>query len=230
MQDLKIIQRYRRKGLPRTVGVELIETAETCGIMFEPVNEVEVQGLPTVLDLERPDCCGAKLACGHVFATASILYHWARSRTVKCPLCRQGPSGRLNVRALPPHFRTPLTHKINDANKSDRREQIRSDRNYALQLLSLEQPHCDVVFEAYDGRVLRLRVHSATTIFVVRELEAVREFLRTVYRYRLSVVSDNTSFPVTPWVRFDMSWVWAGPVCYSVHVAHGSVESVVIII
>lgn len=232
MQELRIVQRHRRVGLPRTMKVELVETSEPCGIMLEPIDDVQVPGVPLLFNVSKPMQRGMKLECGHMFATGCIMYHWARSHNVKCPLCRQGPPGWLNLYRLPPHFRTPLIRKVNKAKKSDRLDriaQIRSDRDYALQLQNAEQPYCDILFEAYDNRVLRLRVHSHNNIYTVRNFEPIHEFLRPAYRYRLSVITGGIIYPVTPWARFDMSWVWAGPVVYSVHVEDGLIDSIVVV-
>lgn len=228
MQQFKIVHGSRRRGLPKFVEAELIESDENCQIMHEPIADVELAFMPKTLRPERPECCGLRLACGHIFASSSILYHWARNRTVLCPVCRQGlHKAWLNMRALPPHIAQPLMRKVTEERAHDRQEQIAADYALALREQGLV---CSMIFESYDGRCMLLQSYLNNGLFHIPFIDPVREFLGTLFRYRIRAMVNNYIFPPTPWVQNDQSWVWVGPagsIGYQVIAQHGQILHVI---
>jgi len=66
---------------------------ELCPLSLSPINSSPgpFEGCALfALDPLRMDYRCAELACGHRFNAVWVMYHFARSSTFRCPVCRQG--------------------------------------------------------------------------------------------------------------------------------------------
>lgn len=76
-------------------GVE--STTHTCGIMQDCTADVELLGLPSAWDVKGAAVNTVTLPCGHTFHPTALVQHFAL-RDMRCPVCRQGDSGRVSLR------------------------------------------------------------------------------------------------------------------------------------
>ena len=71
----------------------LAKDDELCPLSLSPINSspAPFEGCTLVaLDPLRMDYRCAELACGHRFNVIWVMYHFARSSTFRCPVCRVG--------------------------------------------------------------------------------------------------------------------------------------------
>ena len=228
MESWPLVHKRRLRKNQRAVQVELLEgTNLECNIMHSPVDEVDLGFLPPYLDESRKHLTGVRLQCKHTFAVSALVYHWARNKTVQCPICRSGPSSAsLKLAALPFEFRDRIRKKIRREWEIDSLEAESSNFEVAmrLQLSSTAQ----VTFESYQHRAMVFHIEPTDYMFSETQLGFLRNFLQTVHLYRIRVKYNDVEFPVTPWVRFDQEWVWLGPVLYLIRTREGHVSSVFI--
>ena len=144
MMELRVINRRSKR---KTIEFELRapEEGATCPISQDLIAESDLEFLEgCTLVKGSPELRAMKIACGHEFSAMFLVYHWARSGNVKCPVCRAGdPCARLNLLRLPDHFRAPMCKRVRSELRKDAAEQRRSDedaarRMGAAQVLSIE--------------------------------------------------------------------------------------------
>ena len=113
-----------------------ISTEQECPILQEPISSVAFDILPRPFDLNHPTHTAITLTqCSHTFHAMALVYHWARSDGVLCPVCRSGPKGqRLSVRRLPNEWRYSLAARVRRQRNKDRQEAEEDDRQTALQM------------------------------------------------------------------------------------------------
>jgi len=76
-----------------------------------------------------------KLECGHEFSAMNLMYHWARSYSVLCPVCRGGPkNARLDPKGLPSHFGMDIHNRAKVQRRRDAVELRREHEEAARQI------------------------------------------------------------------------------------------------
>ena len=70
----------------------LAEDDESCPLAMDRINVCPppFEGCCAVLDQLKPTHHCAELKCGHRFNGVWLLYHFVRSNTFRCPVCRKG--------------------------------------------------------------------------------------------------------------------------------------------
>lgn len=135
LSQLRVVNKRSKQ---KCVEFELCAPAEdaTCPITQDLISQSELEFMEGVTFVKgSPELRSMKLQCGHEFSAMCLVYHWARSGNVKCPVCRAGPEGsRLNLLRLPDHFRAPLARRVRSEKRKDDAEQRRSDEDAARRL------------------------------------------------------------------------------------------------
>jgi len=138
ISELPLLHVRRRKGNSAALRVELFVPCPdaVCPITQDSIVESELSFLPDVaFDKDVPCHRGMKLSCGHEFSAMNLVYHWARNRSVVCPVCRGGKKGAyLDLRKLPSHFGPALTRKVRAERRMDLAEVRREHEEAALQI------------------------------------------------------------------------------------------------
>lgn len=132
-------RRMSRRGGPTKVEAWLYEAGvdEVCPITQEAIAESGRVLYEGAAELESyvPVCPGlnaVRLGCGHAFSAVHLMYHWVRSRCVKCPVCRQGLDGvHLRQNGVPAHWRRVLFRRAAAERKKDRAEALADDEREA---------------------------------------------------------------------------------------------------
>ena len=83
----------------------------SCGIMHEPAREVEVDDLPRGWPAGACEANCAQLECGHVFHPAALALHFLVT-DMRCPVCRAGPVGRMQLESVPQDMRAAYAAKL----------------------------------------------------------------------------------------------------------------------
>ena len=109
-------------------------TDQECPILQEPICTSVFDALPRPFDLEHPTHTAITLAeCSHTFHAMALIYNWARSGKVLCPVCRAGPKGqKLSIRQLPKEWRYSLATRVRRQQRRDREEAEEDDRQTAI--------------------------------------------------------------------------------------------------
>ena len=135
--SLPIVFTRPRKANPKSVCFETFKPNPDaiCPITQDPIATSHLEFMEDqVVERDNPTHTGTRLACKHEFTAMCLLYHWARNGTVLCPICRSGPKGaRLNLRALPEHFRADMVRRIKKEKTHDREENNRENEEAARQ-------------------------------------------------------------------------------------------------
>lgn len=138
VSELPILHVLRRKNDAKAIRFELGVPApgSVCAITQDSISDSELDFLPgCVLDKDRPEHRCMKLQCGHEFSAMHLVYYWARSRSVLCPMCRGGPErAYLDLRKLPCHFGPAMTRKVRSERRKDTMERRREDEQAALMI------------------------------------------------------------------------------------------------
>jgi hypothetical protein len=117
---------------------------QECPILQESISTISFETLPRPFNLDHPDHTAITLSpCSHTFHAMALIYHWARSEGVLCPVCRAGPKGQqLSLRRLPKEWRYSLTARVRRQKRKDRAEAEEDDRQTAMQMAErqLQQP------------------------------------------------------------------------------------------
>jgi transcription elongation factor Elf1 len=135
--SLPILFTRPRKVNPKAVIFKTFEPTPDvmCPITQEPIATSQLEFLEDrVMSQDKPNHTGTRLACNHEFTAMCLLYHWARNGNVLCPVCRSGPKcARLNLLALPEHFRADMMRRIKNERENDREERNRENEEAARQ-------------------------------------------------------------------------------------------------
>jgi hypothetical protein len=116
---------------------------QECPILQEPISTSTFDALPRPFDLEHPAHTAITLSeCSHTFHAMALIYNWARSGKVLCPVCRAGPKGqKLSIRQLPKEWRYSLATRVRRQQRKDREEAEEDDRQVAMHMASHQIPH-----------------------------------------------------------------------------------------
>jgi len=208
MIELRVVN---RKSKRKTIEFELRapEEGATCPISQDLIAHSDLEFLKgCTLVKNSPELRAMKLQCGHEFSAMCLVYYWARSGNVKCPVCRAGPEGsRLNLLRLPDHFRAPMCRRVRSEHRKDAAEQRRSDEETARRMgATLVVP--DMVNLAVSSRRAQEAYRMPCNITVTQEgmllsstlptslLRGMGEF-RVFGFFRTDVI--ETRFPPTDW-------------------------------
>ena len=107
---------------------------QECPILQEPIATASFDFLQRPYDTNHPAHTALTLcSCTHTFHAMALVYYWARSGNVLCPVCRSGPKGqRLSIRRLPKEWRYSLAARIRRQRHLDRVEAEEDDRRVAV--------------------------------------------------------------------------------------------------
>ena len=107
-----------------------------CPILQETISSISFDTLPRPFYMDHPSHTAITLDhCSHTFHAMALIYHWARSDSVLCPVCRSGPKGqRLSLRRLPTEWRYSLAARVRRQKHKDRAEVEADDRQIAIQM------------------------------------------------------------------------------------------------
>lgn len=135
---LPLVFDRKRKENPKSIELKLFEPTgdDVCPISQDHLR-VSCVDFECCLDEASPQNKAARLPCGHSFNVTNLLYHWARNKTVACPVCRRGPKdGRLSMKNLPVRIRSCLAPRVRTQAMRDERERIIEDEAVARDLQS----------------------------------------------------------------------------------------------
>ena len=192
----------------------------TCPITQDLIAESELEFLEGVTFVKgSPELRAMKLKCGHEFSAMCLVYHWARSGNVNCPVCRAGPEGsRLNLLRLPDHFRAPLCKRVRAQKRKDAAEQRHSDEEAARRLSNswLQGSTIELLPDMVNLAISRRSNHDAyrmpcnimitqegllLSCYVPTELVLQMQEFRVFGFFRTDVI--ETRFPSTSWLKVD---------------------------
>ena len=107
-----------------------LETSQDvlCDIFHVPIADVEVDNLPSIWPLMSGTINCVQLECQHRFHASAITAHFI-AQDMRCPVCREGPTGKLFVPCLP----TPIRNAFEGYEKQLRERSIPDDL-HALQI------------------------------------------------------------------------------------------------
>jgi hypothetical protein len=124
-------------GIPVKLGtLDSVPAAERiCPIMMDSFDACVLSHNPeTNFILPRADLCVATLPCGHRFGIMTILIHFALT-DLRCPMCRQGVSQKLDIGCLPLHLRSGIRKRRVDAHREELEQQSLQDHADIQQML-----------------------------------------------------------------------------------------------
>ena len=110
-------------------------TNDECPILQEPIATAVMDAFPRPFLLDKPEHSAITLQCHHTFHAMALIYHWARNRTVLCPICRNGPCGqRLILSKLPREWRYSMAARVRKEQRLDRIETEQSNLQAAVNI------------------------------------------------------------------------------------------------
>ena len=135
MMELRVVNR-RSKQKSLQFELRAPDRDAICPISQDLIAHSELDFLDGVSFVKgSPELRAMRIACGHEFSAMFLVYHWARSSNVKCPVCRAGdPCARLNLLRLPDHFRAPMCKRVRLERRKDAAEQRRADEEAARRM------------------------------------------------------------------------------------------------
>jgi len=106
-----------------------------CPILQEPIADAVLEPFPRPYLSDRPTHTAMTLQCGHTFHAMALVYHWARNRSVLCPVCRAGPpQQQLVVGKLPKEWRYSMAARVRREQRQDRAEEEQRNHQIALSM------------------------------------------------------------------------------------------------
>jgi len=219
---LRITFDRQRRRNPKTIPFETFEPPADaiCPITQDPIAESQLDFMGNqVYSIAHPKHTGARLECKHEFSAMCLLYHWARNSNVLCPVCRSGQKGaRVNLRALPAHFRLEMWRKVKREIAQDHEEHVRENEEAARQFdfghwfvtfLEDNPCHCTVLGDDLRGIAIQMtpRLENNVCYFMG---ECDEELLRSKNSIRMIGVLANsfhcqTRFPESVWAKMENS-------------------------
>jgi hypothetical protein len=109
--------------------------AVECPILQEPIAKATLDTFPRPFLSCHPTYSAMTLPCGHTFHAMALTYHWARSLSVLCPVCRAGPGKgqALAMSRLPCDWKYSMAARVRRERRRDRVEEEQRNRDLALQ-------------------------------------------------------------------------------------------------
>lgn len=121
-----------------SLQVKLHEPAsadDECPILQDAIASATLDICPYPFLSQHPKYSAMTLQCGHTFHAMALVYHWARSGNVLCPVCRSGPGqGQcLAMSRLPREWKYSMASRIRRERRHDREEEESQNRQLAMQ-------------------------------------------------------------------------------------------------
>ena len=112
----------RPKRMSLDVVLHQPDTPEIeCPILQDSIANATLDSFPRPYLSEHPTYSAVTLQCKHTFHAMALIYHWARSDGVLCPVCRAGPKGQsLAMSRLPNDWKYSMAARIRREHKQDR--------------------------------------------------------------------------------------------------------------
>ena len=125
---------------------------DECPILQDRIATAKLDTFPHPFLANSPTLSAMTLPCKHTFHAMALVYHWARSSTVQCPVCRAGPDkGQcLALNRLPREWKYSMAARVRRERKRDHAEEERLNHQMAMQ-------HSMVVVPAFE---LGIRVET----------------------------------------------------------------------
>lgn len=140
---------------PKVFSVDLHEptSEDECPIMQEAIQTAVLDCLPRPFLAAHPSHTAISLPCHHKFHAMALVYHWARSGNVLCPVCRSGPPGqKLALSQLPREWKYSLQSRIRRLRKQDRLEEEETNRRLAMEILQTAPPTLELFIRIESDR------------------------------------------------------------------------------
>ena len=117
------------------------DVEQECPILQEPIASASIEFLQRPFDVTHPTYTAISLCqCQHTFHAMALIYFWARSGSVLCPVCRAGPTGqKLSIRNLPKEWKYTLAARIRRQRRIDQTEVENDDRQVAIEMMTSQQ-------------------------------------------------------------------------------------------
>lgn len=111
---------------------------QECPILQEPISSASIEFLQRPFDATRPTHTAISLCqCQHTFHAMALIYFWARSGSVLCPICRAGQKGqKISIRNLPKEWKYTLAARIRRQRRIDQAEAENEDRQIAIEMMT----------------------------------------------------------------------------------------------
>jgi hypothetical protein len=160
---LSLILRPSRQSLKACLHTPT-SVEQECPILQETISTISFDTLPRPFDINNPTHTAITLAqCSHTFHAMALIYHWARSGRVLCPVCRAGPRGqRLSIRRLPKEWRYSLAARVRRQRQRDRDEAEEDDRQAALHLVANQ--HMQPIILSISPMFIEIRIEVLSQI------------------------------------------------------------------
>ena len=128
-----------------TMDVTIHEPAhpdDECPILQDHIATAKLEHCPYPFLADLPTHTAMTLKCKHTFHAMALVYHWARSGNVQCPVCRSEPGkGQcLAINRLPSEWKYSMASRIRRERKRDRAEEERLNHQMAIQQSMLVVP------------------------------------------------------------------------------------------
>ena len=128
---------------PKRTSIEILihppaTPDEECPILQDPIATATLENFPRPFLTEHPTYTAVTLQCKHTFHAMALIYHWARSKSVLCPVCRAGPKGQnLAMSRLPNDWKYSMSARIKREHRQDQIQEENQNRQLAMQHQSI---------------------------------------------------------------------------------------------
>ena len=107
---------------------------DECPILQDYIASATLDIFPRPFLSQYPKHSAMTLQCRHTFHAMALVYHWARSGNVLCPVCRSGPGkGQcLAMSRLPREWKYSMASRVRRERRQDRLDQELQNHQAAL--------------------------------------------------------------------------------------------------
>jgi hypothetical protein len=133
-QPVQLVLRPRRTSINVTLH-EPAHPDDECPILQDAIATAKLEICPYPFLAAAPTYTAMTLPCKHTFHAMALVYHWARSGNVQCPVCRAGPGkGQcLAMNRLPSEWKYSMAARVRRERRQDRAEEERANHQVAIQ-------------------------------------------------------------------------------------------------
>lgn len=190
-QSVQLMLRPKRTCMNVTLH-EPIHPDDECPILQDAIATAKLEICPYPFLANFPTYAAMTLPCKHTFHAMALVYHWARSGNVQCPVCRSGPGKgqSLSMNRLPKEWKYSMAARIRRERKKDHADEERANHQAAIQhsmtnaVVAIPAFELEIRIEAEWGVspatwILKTKLieHQNSLIFVV----PIEELLRIPY-------------------------------------------------
>ena len=202
-QPVQLILRPKRTSMHVTLH-EPAHPDEECPILQDSIANAKLEACPHPFLTAFPSHTAMTLPCKHTFHAMALVYHWARSGNVQCPICRAGPGkGQcLAINRLPPEWKYSLASRVRRERRKDRAEEERANRQMAIQH-SVAVPNGTPAFELEIRIEAESGVSPATWTVKTKLIECYSSVIFLVPDHELQRIpySPQTRIRLVPYTR-----------------------------